>query len=52
MEDIQEYKKQNVKGKLKLAFDISELPAEMLQELLQYAKSSKMIIEKKEVDKD
>ncbi|WP_052594032.1 sacsin N-terminal ATP-binding-like domain-containing protein [Aureispira sp. CCB-QB1] len=51
VEDIQVYKDQNVKGKLKLAFDISELPAEMLEELLQYAKSSKMIIEKKEVDK-
>jgi len=52
IESIQEYKNQNVKGKLKLAFDISELPAEMLAELLQYAQSSKMIIEKKEVDKE
>lgn len=52
MEAIQEYKDQNVKGKLKLAFDIGDLPAAMLSELLQYAQSSKMIIEKKEVDKD
>lgn len=51
IEDIQECKDQNVKGKLKLAFDISELPAEILEELLQYAKSAKMIVEKDKVDK-
>ena len=52
IKDIKTCKEQNVKGKLKLAFDISELPAEMLEELLQYAKSAKMIIEKKGVDKE
>lgn len=52
IEAIQEYKDQNIKGKLKLAFDINELPAEMLEELLQYAKSAKMIVEKNSVNKE
>ncbi|BDS12522.1 sacsin N-terminal ATP-binding-like domain-containing protein [Aureispira anguillae] len=51
IEDIQGYRDQNVKGKLKLAFDLGELPAEMLEDLLQYAKSAKMIVEKNKVDK-
>jgi hypothetical protein len=51
IEDIKACKEQNAKGKLKLAFDISELPSEMLEELLHYAKSAKMIVEKKGVNK-
>lgn len=51
IEEIRDYKDQNTKGKLKLAFDISELPADILEELLQYAKTSKIIVEKRSVNK-
>ena len=51
IDDIKIFKDRNAKGKLKLAFDIAELPAEMLEELMQYAKSAKMIVEKKSIDK-
>ena len=50
IEDIKACKAQNTKGKLKVAFDLNDLPADMLDALLQYATSTKMIVEKKKVD--
>jgi hypothetical protein len=46
LEDIKTYKAKKVKGKLKLELDLSSLPEEKLQELLQYAQSTQMIVER------
>jgi hypothetical protein len=46
LEEIKTYKAKKVKGKLKLELDLSALPEEKLQELLQYAQSTQMIVEK------
>lgn len=51
VEDIKACQEQHGNGKLKLAFDINDLPPEMLESLLQYAQSAKMIVAKKGVDK-
>ena len=41
---IKEYQDTNTKGELKVAFDIHTLPPEMLEQLLQYATKSKIIV--------
>lgn len=41
---IKEYQGNNTKGELKVAFDIHTLPAEVLEQLLQYATKSKIIV--------
>ncbi len=42
---IKEYQETKTKGELKVAFDINELPLEVLEQLMQYAKKSKIIVE-------
>lgn len=46
LEEIKTYKAKKVKGKLKLELDLSAFPEDKLQELLQYAQSMQMIVEK------
>lgn len=48
LEEIKTYKAKKIKGKLKLELDLSALPEDKLQELLQYAQSTQMIVEKEE----
>lgn len=46
VDKIKSYQDTKTKGELKVAFDINELPAEVLEQLMQYAKKSKIIVEK------
>lgn len=46
LEEIKTYKAKKAKGKLKLELDLSALPEDKLQEFLQYAQSTQMIVEK------
>ncbi len=46
LEDIKTYQAKKVKGKLTLELDLEGLPAEKLQELLQYVQSSQMVVER------
>lgn len=52
VEMLKTYQEQQTKGKLKVAFDLDALPAELLEQLMDYAQSSKVIVEKKAVDKE
>ncbi|MGH1334830.1 MAG: sacsin N-terminal ATP-binding-like domain-containing protein [Aureispira sp.] len=46
LEEIKTYQAKKVKGTLKVELDLSTLPEDKLQELLQYAQSTQMIVEK------
>lgn len=46
LEEIKTYKAKKRKGKLKLELDLSALPEDKLKELLQYAQSTQMIVER------
>ena len=45
-EELKQTKQQGNKSRLKVAFNLNELPEEMLEQLLQYAQHTKMIVEK------
>lgn len=52
LEEIEHYQSTSTKATLQLDFDLSVLPAEKLQELLAYAQSSMMIVDKEATNEE
>ena len=52
LDAIKAYKEKATNGQLKVAFDLNDLPTEMIDELMKFAKSTRMIVTKDSIKKE